>query len=146
MDSLFDTRKMARALQLARRGRFWAAPNPHVGCVLTRAGTVIGEGFTQPAGSHHAEVEALRAAGDARGATAYVTLEPCSHRGRTGPCAQALAEAGVARVVVAMADPNPQVNGKGWIISILHHYFENTNVILYEGNKEESENHTEGDQ
>ncbi len=113
MDSLFDTRMMARALQLARRGRFWAAPNPHVGCVLTRSGTVIGEGFTRPAGGNHAEVEALLAAGDARGATAYITLEPCSHHGRTGPCAEALAEAGVERVVVAMADPNPRVSGGG---------------------------------
>ncbi|PLW81872.1 bifunctional diaminohydroxyphosphoribosylaminopyrimidine deaminase/5-amino-6-(5-phosphoribosylamino)uracil reductase RibD [Kineobactrum sediminis] len=104
---------MARALQLARGGRYWAMPNPHVGCVLVRDGQVIGEGFTQPAGSNHAEIEALKAAGDARGATAYVTLEPCSHHGKTGPCADALVVAGVSRVVAAMEDPNPQVAGQG---------------------------------
>ena len=90
MTTEFDTRMMARALQLARRGRFRARPNPHVGCVLVRDGAVIGEGFTRPAGGNHAEIEALTAAGDAQGATAYVTLEPCSHQGKTGPCADAL--------------------------------------------------------
>jgi diaminohydroxyphosphoribosylaminopyrimidine deaminase / 5-amino-6-(5-phosphoribosylamino)uracil reductase len=104
---------MARALQLARQGRYWAMPNPHVGCVLVRDGVIIGEGFTQPAGGDHAEVQALKAAGDARGACAYVTLEPCSHRGQTGPCADALIAAGVSRVVAAMQDPNPQVSGEG---------------------------------
>ena len=113
VDATFDTRMMARALQQARQGRFWAAPNPHVGCVLVRDGQVIGEGFTRPAGENHAEIEALAAAGDARGATAYVSLEPCSHRGRTGPCADALAAAGVSRVVAAMEDPNPAVAGAG---------------------------------
>ncbi|QIB66145.1 bifunctional diaminohydroxyphosphoribosylaminopyrimidine deaminase/5-amino-6-(5-phosphoribosylamino)uracil reductase RibD [Kineobactrum salinum] len=108
-----DTRMMARALQLARRGRYWAMPNPHVGCVLVRDGHVIGEGYTQPAGGNHAEIEALTMAGDARGATAYVTLEPCSHRGKTGPCAEALLAAGVSRVVAAMEDPNPEVSGRG---------------------------------
>jgi diaminohydroxyphosphoribosylaminopyrimidine deaminase/5-amino-6-(5-phosphoribosylamino)uracil reductase len=104
---------MARALQLARRGRYSAMPNPHVGCILVRDGHVIGEGFTCPAGGNHAEIEALRAAGDATGATAYVTLEPCSHHGKTGPCADALLAAGVVRVVAAMTDPNPQVSGRG---------------------------------
>ena len=104
---------MARALQLARLGRYSVMPNPHVGCVLVRDGHVIGEGFTQPAGGNHAEIEALVAADDARGATAYVTLEPCSHQGRTGPCAEALVAAGVSRVVVAMPDPNPLVAGQG---------------------------------
>lgn len=104
---------MARALQLAQLGRFWARPNPHVGCVLVREGHVIGEGFTQPAGGNHAEVEALRAAGDARGATAYVTLEPCNHHGKTGPCTEALVAAGVKRVVAATCDPNPLVAGSG---------------------------------
>lgn len=113
MTTPFDTQMMARALRLARRGRYWAAPNPHVGCVLVRDDQVIGEGFTQPAGGNHAEVEALLAAGDVSGATAYVTLEPCSHTGRTGPCAEALLQAGVRRVVAAMADPNPQVDGGG---------------------------------
>jgi diaminohydroxyphosphoribosylaminopyrimidine deaminase/5-amino-6-(5-phosphoribosylamino)uracil reductase len=113
MDSLFDTRMMARALRLARHGRCWARPNPHVGCVLVREGAVIGEGFTQPAGGNHAEIEALQAAGNARGATAYVTLEPCSHHGKTGPCAEALVRAGVSRVVAAMEDPNPRVAGRG---------------------------------
>jgi diaminohydroxyphosphoribosylaminopyrimidine deaminase/5-amino-6-(5-phosphoribosylamino)uracil reductase len=113
MDTQFDTRMMARALQLARRGRYSAMPNPHVGCVLVRDGHVIGEGFTAPAGGNHAEIEALSAAGDAFGATAYVTLEPCSHEGKTGPCAEALVKAGVKRVVAAMADPNPLVAGQG---------------------------------
>ncbi len=109
----FDTRMMTRALQLARRGQYSAMPNPHVGCVLARVGHVIGEGFTQPVGGNHAEIEALYAAGDATGATAYVTLEPCSHHGKTGPCADALLHAGVVRVVVALADPNPLVAGQG---------------------------------
>ena len=113
MDTHFDTRMMALALQLARRGRYSAMPNPHVGCVLVRDGHVIGEGFTCPAGGNHAEIEALRDAGDATGATAYVTLEPCSHQGKTGPCADALVRAGVVRVVVAMPDPNPSVAGRG---------------------------------
>ncbi|RLQ22234.1 bifunctional diaminohydroxyphosphoribosylaminopyrimidine deaminase/5-amino-6-(5-phosphoribosylamino)uracil reductase RibD [Seongchinamella sediminis] len=113
MPTELDTRMMARALQLARRGQYSAMPNPHVGCVLVRDGQVIGEGFTRPAGGNHAEIEALQAAGDAQGATAYVTLEPCSHTGKTGPCADALVAAGVSRVVVAMEDPNPQVAGAG---------------------------------
>ncbi|MBA6411560.1 bifunctional diaminohydroxyphosphoribosylaminopyrimidine deaminase/5-amino-6-(5-phosphoribosylamino)uracil reductase RibD [Parahaliea sp. F7430] len=108
-----DTRMMARALQVARLGRYSAMPNPHVGCVLLRDGQVIAEGFTQAAGGNHAEIQALQAAGDARGATAYVTLEPCSHYGKTGPCAEALIAAGVVRVVAAMEDPNPQVTGQG---------------------------------
>ena len=111
--SHFDRQIMTRALQLARRGQYWAMPNPHVGCVLVREGHVIGEGFTQPSGGNHAEIEALQAAGDARGATAYVTLEPCSHTGKTGPCVSALIDAGVSRVVVAMQDPNPEVAGAG---------------------------------
>ena len=114
MDTSFDTRMMARALQLARRGRYSAMPNPHVGCVLVRDGHVIGEGFTQPAGGNHAEIEALQQAGDASGATAYVTLEPCSHQGKTGPCAEALIQAGISRAVVAMEDPNPDVSGAGF--------------------------------
>ncbi|RLA44638.1 MAG: bifunctional diaminohydroxyphosphoribosylaminopyrimidine deaminase/5-amino-6-(5-phosphoribosylamino)uracil reductase RibD [Gammaproteobacteria bacterium] len=114
MDSHFDTRMMARALQLARRGKYSAVPNPHVGCVLVLDGHVIGEGFTQPAGGNHAEIQALQAvAQDAAGATAYVTLEPCSHHGKTGPCADALINAGVSRVVAAMQDPNPVVAGQG---------------------------------
>ena len=113
MNSPLDTTMMARALQLAREGRYWAAPNPHVGCVLARGPDIIGEGFTQPAGGNHAEIEALGKAGDAQGATAYVTLEPCSHRGKTGPCADALLAAGVTRVVAAMPDPNPEVAGAG---------------------------------
>ncbi|WP_108445802.1 bifunctional diaminohydroxyphosphoribosylaminopyrimidine deaminase/5-amino-6-(5-phosphoribosylamino)uracil reductase RibD [Halomonas denitrificans] len=105
---------MARALKLAERGRYTTDPNPRVGCVLVKDGRVVGEGWHDRAGEPHAEVHALRAAGEAaRGATAYVTLEPCSHQGRTGPCARALVEAGVAHVVVAMQDPNPQVAGRG---------------------------------
>ena len=113
MDTAFDKSMMARALQLARRGKYSAMPNPHVGCVLVRDGHVIGEGFTQPVGENHAEIEALRMAEDSVGATAYVTLEPCSHQGRTGPCADALIKAGLSRVVVAMQDPNPLVSGDG---------------------------------
>ncbi len=112
-NATLDRQMMARALQLARRGRYSAMPNPHVGCVLLRDGRVIGEGYTQPSGGNHAEIEALLAAGEARGATAYVTLEPCSHSGKTGPCAHALIEAGISRVVVAMSDPNPLVAGAG---------------------------------
>lgn len=105
---------LSRALQLARRGLYSTDPNPRVGCVLVRDGEVVGEGWHARAGEAHAEIYALRAAGDrARDATAYVSLEPCSHHGRTPPCADALIEAGVARVVVAMPDPNPQVAGQG---------------------------------
>lgn len=108
---------MARALQLARRGLYGATPNPRVGCVMVRDGRVIGEGWHEKAGLPHAEAVALAAtvaAGEtARGATAYVTLEPCSHFGRTPPCADALIAAGVARVVAAMQDPNPLVAGQG---------------------------------
>ncbi|WP_207060857.1 bifunctional diaminohydroxyphosphoribosylaminopyrimidine deaminase/5-amino-6-(5-phosphoribosylamino)uracil reductase RibD [Motiliproteus sp. SC1-56] len=114
MFSADDHRHMARALQLARRGLYTTEPNPRVGCVLVRDGVVVGEGFHVRAGEGHAEVNALAVAGDrARGATAYVTLEPCSHQGRTGPCAEALVKAGVARVVSAMEDPNPRVAGRG---------------------------------
>jgi diaminohydroxyphosphoribosylaminopyrimidine deaminase/5-amino-6-(5-phosphoribosylamino)uracil reductase len=109
-----DVRHMAAACALARRaeGRVW--PNPAVGCVLVRDGRVVGRGWTRPGGRPHAETEALARAGDAaRGATAYVSLEPCSHHGKTPPCADALVEAGVARVVTAMEDPDPRVQGRG---------------------------------
>ncbi|HEU0276900.1 MAG TPA: bifunctional diaminohydroxyphosphoribosylaminopyrimidine deaminase/5-amino-6-(5-phosphoribosylamino)uracil reductase RibD [Rhodanobacteraceae bacterium] len=110
--SALDHAMMARALRLAARGVFTTHPNPHVGCVITRDGKIVGEGWHQRAGESHAEVFALRAAGDAaRGATAYVTLEPCSHQGRTPPCADALVRAGVARVVAAADDPNPKAGG-----------------------------------
>jgi len=105
---------MARALQLARQGLYSTHPNPRVGCVIVRGGQLLGEGWHVRAGEPHAEVHALRQAGErARGATAYVTLEPCSHHGRTPPCAEALVQAGVARVVAAMQDPNPLVAGRG---------------------------------
>lgn len=112
--SAVDHGMMARALQLAERGLWTTSPNPRVGCVVVRNGEVVGEGWHEKAGEPHAEVHALRAAGDkAKGATAYVTLEPCSHHGRTPPCAEALIAAGVSRVVAAMTDPNPLVSGKG---------------------------------
>jgi diaminohydroxyphosphoribosylaminopyrimidine deaminase/5-amino-6-(5-phosphoribosylamino)uracil reductase len=105
---------MDRALELASGARRRTAPNPWVGCVLVRDGAIVGEGATRPPGGPHAEIEALRAAGArAEGATAVVTLEPCAHRGRTGPCADALVEAGVRRVVVAIEDPDPKVAGAG---------------------------------
>lgn len=115
--SAADHGHMAQALRLAERGLYTTSPNPRVGCVLVRDGRVVGEGWHERAGEAHAEVHALRAAAaageDVRGATAYVTLEPCSHHGRTPPCAEALVAAGVARVVAAMADPNPLVAGRG---------------------------------
>ncbi len=112
--SAVDHGMMARALQLAERGLWTTSPNPRVGCVLVRDGEIVGEGWHEKAGEPHAEVHALRNAGArARGATAYVTLEPCSHHGRTPPCANALIVAGVSRVVAAMSDPNPLVAGQG---------------------------------
>lgn len=108
-----DFQHMARALQLARNGMFTTHPNPRVGCVLARDGRIIGEGWHARAGGDHAEIAALKNCADARGATAYVTLEPCSHHGKTPPCADALIEAGIARVVAAMQDPNPLVAGNG---------------------------------
>jgi diaminohydroxyphosphoribosylaminopyrimidine deaminase / 5-amino-6-(5-phosphoribosylamino)uracil reductase len=127
--SAADREFMARALELARRGLYTTTPNPRVGCVIVRDGTVIGEGWHEMAGQPHAEINALadvarkvgtprvlpsgRAGATARGATVYVTLEPCSHHGRTPPCADALIDAGITRVVAAMRDPNPQVAGEG---------------------------------
>src|SRR5690606_37496914 len=106
---------MANALRLAERGAYTTHPNPMVGCVIAQGERVVGQGWHQRAGGPHAEVFALREAGEAaRGATAYVTLEPCAHHGRTPPCALALIEAGVARVVAAMRDPFPQVDGGGF--------------------------------
>lgn len=117
MFSADDHDFMQRALDLAERGLYNTTPNPRVGCVLVRDGQILGEGFTQPAGQNHAEIEALNDARgrgqDLRGATAYVTLEPCSHFGRTPPCVNALVEARLARVMAAMEDPNPLVSGKG---------------------------------
>jgi diaminohydroxyphosphoribosylaminopyrimidine deaminase / 5-amino-6-(5-phosphoribosylamino)uracil reductase len=109
-----DIKYMKRALTLARKGIGKTAPNPAVGCVIVKDGKIIGEGWHKKAGGHHAEVHALEMAGDAaRGADVYVTLEPCCHTGKTPPCSEALIKAGVNRVVAAMGDPNPQVNGGG---------------------------------
>jgi diaminohydroxyphosphoribosylaminopyrimidine deaminase / 5-amino-6-(5-phosphoribosylamino)uracil reductase len=113
-DPDFDRRAMLAALSLARRGLGTVWPNPAVGCVLVNGGRVVGRGWTQPSGRPHGETEALHRAGQAaRGATAYVSLEPCCHWGRTPPCADALIDAGVRRVVVALEDPDPRVAGEG---------------------------------
>lgn len=112
--SAVDHRHMAHALRLAERGLYTTQPNPRVGCVIVRGEDVLGAGFHERAGEPHAEVFALRAAAEgARGATAYVTLEPCAHQGRTPPCADALIAAGIRRVVIGSEDPFPQVNGRG---------------------------------
>lgn len=114
MFSSADHEYMAQALRLAEKGLCTTTPNPRVGCVIVRAGKVVGTGWHERAGESHAEIHALAQAGElAQGATVYVTLEPCSHHGRTPPCAEALIKAGVGRVVVAMVDPNPQVAGEG---------------------------------
>ncbi|MBE9567243.1 MAG: bifunctional diaminohydroxyphosphoribosylaminopyrimidine deaminase/5-amino-6-(5-phosphoribosylamino)uracil reductase RibD [Proteobacteria bacterium] len=111
-----DVEYMQRALQLARKGRYTTDPNPRVGCVIVRDGTIVGEGWHQCTGEPHAEIHALEQAGDAAsGATVYVTLEPCSHTGKTPPCANALVKGGVKKVVAAMLDPNPLVAGRGLI-------------------------------
>ena len=113
--STLDHAMMARALRLAERGTYTTKPNPMVGCVIVRDGEAVGEGWHERAGGPHAEVYALEGARErAKGATAYVTLEPCSHTGKTGPCADALIAAGVSRVVGAMRDPNPEVDGGGF--------------------------------
>lgn len=112
-----DSLYMQRALTLAKRGHYTTSPNPRVGCILVKNGQIIGEGFHQKAGSGHAEVNALQACKSAghnpKGATAFVTLEPCSHFGRTPPCAQGLIDAGIKHVVIAMVDPDPRVSGRG---------------------------------
>jgi diaminohydroxyphosphoribosylaminopyrimidine deaminase / 5-amino-6-(5-phosphoribosylamino)uracil reductase len=117
MYSESDHTFMQRALELAQRAAFHATPNPRVGCVIVRDGRVLGEGWTQPPGSNHAEIEALldarRNGHDVRGSTVYVSMEPCSHFGRTPPCSIALSEAHVARVIAAVEDPNPLVAGRG---------------------------------
>src|SRR5881392_3576671 len=114
MSSDLDTRFMTLALTLGRRGLGNAWPNPAVGAVVVKDGLVIGRGWTQPGGRPHAEVEALRRAGDAaRGATLYATLEPCSHHGKTPPCVDAMMAAGISRVVSSLEDPNPKVAGEG---------------------------------
>ncbi|MEJ2273909.1 MAG: bifunctional diaminohydroxyphosphoribosylaminopyrimidine deaminase/5-amino-6-(5-phosphoribosylamino)uracil reductase RibD [Woeseiaceae bacterium] len=114
MSGAADSAHMARALQLAARGRYTARPNPMVGCVIVSDGSVVGEGWHEKAGEAHAEIHALQAAGDkAAGATVYVTLEPCAHQGKTPPCADALIAAGVGKVFAAMEDPFDDVAGRG---------------------------------
>lgn len=131
-----DVAFMQLALDLAKQGEFTTTPNPSVGCVLVKDGEVVGKGFHAKAGEPHAEVMALREAGEkARGATAYVTLEPCSHFGRTPPCAKGLVEAGVSKVIAAMCDPNPQVAGKG--LQILNDAGIESAVGLLEENAEQ---------
>lgn len=115
VDPAQDQRFMALALALGRRGLGRTWPNPAVGAVVVKDGVIIGRGWTQPGGRPHAETEALKRAGKAaRGATLYVTLEPCSHEGKTPPCADAIIRAGIARVVSALQDPNPEVAGQGY--------------------------------
>jgi diaminohydroxyphosphoribosylaminopyrimidine deaminase/5-amino-6-(5-phosphoribosylamino)uracil reductase len=110
-----DIRFMEHALNLARKGVGLASPNPHVGCVIVRDGQIVGEGFHQYEWRDHAEIVALKSAGEkARGATLYATLEPCNHTGRTGPCTEAIISAGMRRVVAAMQDPNPATSGRGF--------------------------------
>lgn len=111
--SAVDRAMMSRALQLAEKAKYSVTPNPGVGAVVTKNEKILGEGFTRPPGGNHAEIEALQQAGDVSGGTLYVTLEPCSHQGRTGPCSQAVIEAKLARVVIACEDPNPEVCGTG---------------------------------
>lgn len=108
-----DTQFMRRALELAERGRYSVSPNPMVGCVLTRDGAIVSEGWHVRAGEAHAEIQALQACEDARGTTMYVTLEPCTHQGRTPPCVDAIVSAGITRVVIATRDPHDVVNGRG---------------------------------
>ena len=118
MFSAFDQAMMRRALALAEKGLFTTTPNPRVGCVITQGESVVGEGWHEKAGGPHAEAAALIAAGDrARGASVYVNLEPCSHYGRTPPCAAALIDAHVARVVAALRDPDPQAARGGDALS-----------------------------
>lgn len=115
--STIDHEMMAHALRLAARGLETVTPNPRVGCVIVRDGRIVGEGWHERAGNPHAEAVALTAAGEAaRGATAYITLEPCAHHGRTPPCAKALVEAGITHIVAAMSDPNPKVAGRGFAL------------------------------
>src|SRR5712671_7299730 len=110
-----DIRFMQRALKLARKGVGLTSPNPTVGCVIVHNGQIVGEGYHQYDSRDHAEIVALKAAGEkARGATAYVTLEPCNITGRTGPCTEAIIAAGIRRVVAAMQDPNPATSGRGF--------------------------------
>ena len=108
-----DEAWMSEAIKVGRKARVWSAPNPAVGCVLTKNDQLLASGFTHPTGQQHAEVHALSQTDDAKGATAYVTLEPCAHTGHTGPCVEALINAEVSRVVIACADPDPRVAGKG---------------------------------
>lgn len=112
--SSFDKIYLSRAIQLAKKGRFTTMPNPNVGCVIVKNNNIVGEGYHQFAGEDHAEIRALRVAGNyAIGSTVYVTLEPCSHYGKTPPCTTALINSGVKKIVIAMLDPNPYVTGKG---------------------------------
>lgn len=123
-----DHQYMAHALRLAEKGLYTTGPNPRVGCVLVKDGEIIAEGWHESAGGPHAEIHALQQAGDmAKGATVYVTLEPCNHHGRTAPCADALIEAGVSRVVMSMEDPNKVVAGRG------HEKLENAGIIVETG-------------
>lgn len=127
---------MTRALELARSGVGWCSPNPAVGAVLVRDGTIIGEGFHSKAGAAHAEVEAIRSAShDCRGAQLYVTLEPCNHTGRTPPCTQAIIDAGIADVIISVSDPNPHVAGGGIQLLRQRGITVETGVLQAEGNE-----------
>lgn len=138
-DRTAGERFMRLALRLARRARGRTSPNPMVGAVLTRGGEVVGKGYHRRAGTEHAEIRAIRDAGSrAAGGTLYVNLEPCNHQGRTGPCARAIIDAGIRRVVIGMKDPNPLVNGKG-IAALRRHGVEVVTGVLEQESRELNE-------
>ena len=135
MSARQDALYMARAIYLAKKGRYTTDPNPRVGCVLVRNDVIIGEGWHVKAGFGHAEVEALKNVQDAQGATAYVTLEPCSHHGKTPPCTDLIIRSGIKKVLIGMPDPNPLVNGQGIAVLKQHGIVVQTGILESECKK-----------